>query len=110
MTPVIEKWERQIIATRDKVAPGVSEEELDSFTKNASNLADVREYLEKWGKEDADINEGLDRHGEEFNSGDDDLEVVITDDEDDEGGEDDEDLADFIIEDEEEDEEDEEEL
>jgi hypothetical protein len=53
---------------------------------NARNPANVREYLEKWGKEDADVNEGLDGEGEEFVYGDDDLEVVVTEEEEDEEG------------------------
>ena len=88
------------------MAPGISKKKLDSFTKNISNPADIREYLEKWSKKDTDINKDLDKYRKEFSSGDNNLEVIITDNEDNKGGEDDKDLADFIIENEKEGEED----
>jgi hypothetical protein len=106
--PVIEKLECQIIARGDRVVHGISKKELESLIKDTSNLANVREYLEKWNREDVDINEGLDKEGEEEEF-DNDIEIVVTDNEDNEEGEDDEDLIDFIIEDKE-DEEDKEEL
>ena len=46
MTLVIEKLERQIIASGAAVMPGVSQKDLEEFTAKASNPEDVAAYLE----------------------------------------------------------------
>lgn len=103
MTPVIEKLERQIIAGGADVAPGITQEELEEFTAKASNPEDVAAYLEYWGGDDVDLDEGLDGNGDEDEDDDsDDLLVVVSEDEEEEEDSDDgEDLADFINDDDE---------
>jgi hypothetical protein len=96
MTPVIEKLERQIIAGGAAVVPGVSQEDLEKFTAEASNPEDVAAYLEYWGGDDVDLDEGLNKNGDEEKDDDeDDLLVVVSEDEDEEIDEE-EDLEDFI--------------
>jgi hypothetical protein len=99
MKPVVERWERYIIAAGSELEPGVSQEELDRFAQRASNPQNVRDYLEKWGAEEADIEEGLGGE-EEMDEDDDDIEVVISDDEEEEDEDEDEEMADFIVDDE----------
>jgi len=93
MTPLIERLERRIIAGGELLTPGVSTAELDEFTRNASNPADVEAYIKKWNSEDVDLNEGL---GDEIEDTDDDIEVVVSSDEEDEDEEDD-DIDDFVV-------------
>ena len=102
MTPVIEKLERQIIAGGAAVVPGVSQKDLEEFTAKASNPEDVAAYLEYWGDDDVDLDEGLDGNGDKDEDDDsDDLVVVVSEDEEEEDSDEEEDLADFINDDEE---------
>src|SRR5436190_21380832 len=96
MKPLIERWERHIIAAGTHFEPGVSKEELERFAQRASNPADVREFIEKWSADDADVEEALPEKEEEEEEEDDDVEVVVSGDEEDEE-EDDEEMEDFIV-------------
>ncbi|RFU24973.1 hypothetical protein B7463_g11360, partial [Scytalidium lignicola] len=97
MKPVVERWERLIIAAGSELEPDVSEEELARFAQRASNPEDVRAYLEKWGAEEVNLEEGLGEEEEEEEDDDDDIEVVISEDEEEEDEDEDEEMADFIV-------------
>ena len=97
MVAVIGRWEWHITAAGPDVAPDVSKEELAQFQSWVSNLDNVREFMERWAREDRDVEEGLGEGGEgegERDDKSDNLEIVISDDDD----EDDE-IADFIVDD-----------
>ena len=97
MTLVIEKLERQIIASRAAVVPGVSQKDLEEFTVKASNPKDVAAYLEYQGNDNVDLDEGLDGNGDKDRDDDsDDLVVVVSEDKEEEDSDKEEDLADFI--------------
>lgn len=96
MKPLIERWERHIVAAGAGLEPDVSAEELQLFAGRVSNPEDVRGFLEKWNAGDVDIEEGLEE-GDNDDDDDDDIEVVISDDEDDDEDDDDEEMMDFIV-------------
>jgi phosphopantothenoylcysteine synthetase/decarboxylase len=98
MKPLIERWERHIIAAGTHFEPGLSKAELDRFAQRASNPADVREFIEKWSVDDVDVEEALPEKEEEEDDDDDDVEVVVSGDEEEEDEEeDDEEMEDFIV-------------
>lgn len=95
MIPVIERWERYIIAAGNELEPDISQDEMDKFKADVSNPSNIRDYIEKWSANDADCEEEI---KEEEIDEDDDIEVVITDDEEDDDEEDEDvDMEDFII-------------
>ena len=97
MTLVIEKLERQIIASGAAVVPGVSQKDLEEFTAKASNPEDVAAYLEYQGNNNVDLDKGLDRNRDKDKDNDlDDLVVVVSEDKEEEDSDKEEDLADFI--------------
>ena len=59
ITLLIERLERRIITDSKLLTSGVSIAELDKFTRNASNLADIKIYIKKWNLEDIDLNKRL---------------------------------------------------
>ena len=59
MVAVIERWKRHITATGPEIALGINEEELAQFRGQVSNPTNVREFMEQWVGEDADVEEGL---------------------------------------------------
>jgi hypothetical protein len=96
MKPVIERWEAKIVAEGQRVAPGVSQRELDEFAATASNKAGVKAYLEGLGGksgDDDDEDEDEDENEDEA----DDIEIVVSSGDDDEDDEDVE-MEDFIVE------------
>jgi hypothetical protein len=95
MKPLIERWERHIIAAGTHFEPSVSKEELERFAQRASNPADVREFIEKWSADDANVEEAL--LEEEEDDDDDDVEVVVSEDEEEDEEEADEEMEDFIV-------------
>lgn len=103
MRPLIERWERHIVAAGSDLEPEVSAEELQTFAGRVSNPEDVRSFLEKWNTEGVDVEEGLEEGGDDD---DDDVEVVVSDDEEEDDDDDDEDeeMKDFIVGDDEEEE------
>ena len=107
MGTIIEHWERHITAAGSEVAPGVPEEELAWFRGQVSNPDNVRQFLERWEREEEDVEEGL-GEGEKREGGDgdsDDIEIIISDDDDDDNDNDEDNkMADFICDDEDEDE------
>ena len=107
MGTMIERWERHITAAGPDIAPGIKEEELAQFRGRISNLANVREFMERWAGEEGDVEEGLGEgeKGEGGNDDSDDLEIIISDDDDEDNEDEDEEIADFIVHDVEEDEE-----
>ena len=74
---LIERLERRIIAGSELLTPGVSTAELDEFTQNASNLADIEIYIKKWNLENIDLNKRLDDKIEDIDNN---IEVVISSD------------------------------
>ena len=101
MVAVIEHWERHITTTGPKIAPGINEEELAQFRGRVSNPANVREFIERWAGEDADIEEGLGEQGEGEGEDDnsDNLEIVVSEDDDEDDEDEDDKMADFIVDD-----------
>lgn len=99
MVPLIEKFERQIVAGGLEVAPGATQEELEKFARDTSNPENVKEYLKKWNDPEANLLEGLEGEEEDSDS-EDDIEVVVSEDEEEDSDSgDDEELDDFFVED-----------
>ena len=90
---LIERLERRIIAGSELLTPGVSTAELDEFTQNASNLADIEIYIKKWNLENIDLNKRLDDKIEDIDNN---IEVVISSDKKDED-EKDNNIDDFVV-------------
>ena len=99
MVAVIERWERHITAAGPEIAPGINEEELAQFRGRVSNPANVREFMERWAGEDADVEEGLGEWGEGEGEDDDsdNLEIVVSEDDDEDDEDEDDEMADFIV-------------
>ena len=93
ITSFIERLERRIIAGSELLTPGVSTAELDEFTRNASNSADIEAYIKKWNLEDVDLNKELD---DKIEDTDNDIEVIVNSNKKDED-EEDNDIDDFVI-------------
>jgi hypothetical protein len=80
MKPLIQRWERIIVAAGQELEPDISEAEISTFAKSASNPADIKKYL----ADPETYLDGLEDEDEEIGDDDDDnLEVVLTDDEED---------------------------
>ncbi len=95
MKPLIQRWERHIIAAGTSLEPSVSEEEIQAFAQRASNSTDARQFLEKWNAEDVNIEEELPEivqdETDEF------IEVVVSDDEIEDEEEEEDEMMDFIV-------------
>ena len=101
MVAVIECWEQHITAASPEIAPGINGEELAQFRGQVSNPANVREFMERWAGEDADVEECLGEwgEGEGENNDSDNLEIVVSEDDDKDDEDEDDEMADFIVDD-----------
>ena len=68
---------RHITAASLNITPDVTKEELAWFRAQVSNPANVQEFLERWEREEGDVEEGLGEEEKGENDGSDNLEIVI---------------------------------
>ena len=103
---VIQRQEQHITAAGLNITPDVTEKELVQFRSQVNNPANIQEFLERWEREEGDVEKGLREWEREGENDSDNLEIIISedDDEDDEEGDDDdkdededEEMGDFIV-------------